>query len=56
MTEKKGKCARSRCECRVAEGCMFCSRYCESMFNQPACACMCGHAECADSETVEAAA
>jgi hypothetical protein len=56
MAEKKAeKCAHPGCECPVAKGSKYCSRYCESMFNQPSGTCECGHPECAAGEAVGAA-
>jgi len=56
MAQKKsGKCAHPGCECPVAEGSMYCSRYCESAGTLLSIACNCGHSECAGSEAVGAA-
>jgi len=56
MAEKRAeKCAYLGCDCPVVEGSKYCSRYCESMFNQPPGTCQCGHGECAARKTAGAA-
>jgi hypothetical protein len=56
VAKKKDKCNRPGCNCGVQEGGKYCSRYCESMFNQPASTCNCGHKECATGKVVRATA
>ncbi len=56
MAEKKiDKCAHPGCQCPVAKGSKYCSRYCESAGKEFSIACNCGHAECATGEAAGAA-